>query len=214
MAVNPSRRPNLAVLADWLEGRLGEEQAAEVADAVEHDSGLADDVAWIRGLVRAREQLPLVDPPALLRQRLEQEFRRRNGASPAPGPDAPGAVTPPLVFDSRRDQLALALRAAGEADGDVVDLVWRSDDVEVVVRARSTSNDRVRLSGQVLTDLAADAPVFEAHASGPAGEVRSVDGDEHGRFRIDVRRDSERLRLSNGELSVEVPLDLHERGDE
>ena len=212
MAVNPARRPHLGTLADWIEGRLDEKEAPAVAAAVERDADLADDVAWLRGVQRSSRQVPLVEPPALLGQRLHQDFRRF--AHPSPSVLEPRVAQAVLVFDSREEQLAQALRGVTSQEMDaVVSLVWRTDDLEVVAQTRRTAPDLVRITGQVLTERRSEARVFEVVASGPGGERRAVDGDRHGRFRIEVEPGTEQLRLSNGERVVVVDLELDARRD-
>ncbi len=207
MDLNPPRRtPHLATIADWIEGRVTETESEQLAEAMEHDPQLRDEVTWVRAFLRLAKDLPLVDPPALLRQKLDQEFRRWTGALPiAPVRE----LFAELVFDSRRDRLQLSSRSGHTAD-DLVHLVWRTAMAELVVEARTTEGE-VRLDGQVLVQNPTTSPVFEATATGPGFAVCAVDGDGYGRFRIRVPATVRQLVLTNDEFSLVASLDLLDR---
>ncbi len=197
----------LTLVADWVGGTLDRATAALVAAAVEQDPELARDAAWIRWLIRASADHPLVEPPPVLRQRLRQSFRRWARDHAVHGDQVVEFPTV-LIFDSRRDQLQLAAR--GGAPGDQLHLVFRSELADLVVDARATAPGRFRLSGQVLLGHATSSPVFEAVASGPDVRVVSVDGDDFGRFSADVPDSVERLSVCNGEIRIVATLPLRQ----
>ena len=212
MNLAPSDR-DLTTVADWLDGRLTAGAAAELAAREPVDPGLRADAAFVRQVRAAGRSLPLVEPPELVRQKLHQQCRRRAD----PQPKRLAAVLElvgTLVFDSRRQQLPLATRRlpGGRSAHDVVHLVWHTDLAELVLEVRHDAESHVRLDGQVLLEQESASGVFEAEVTGPSTSVSAVDGDEFGRFSLRAPRDVSVLRVSNGELSLQV--DLHLEPDE
>jgi len=200
-------RPDFATLADWLEGRLDAETADRVAAAVERgDPGLLAAVDWLRGFMRCAEALPLRTPPPLVRQQLRQHFARWSRAKAIL--EQPVVRLPAvLMFDSRLDRPLTAVR--GAADVDVIHLAYRSDLADLVIDAHPLPDRRFRLEGQVLPISDSVAPVFEATVTGPGVEVRTIDGDELGRFALSpVPIEADALQVGNGELVLLAPLDL------
>jgi len=199
-------RPDFGTLADWLEGRLDAEQADRVAAAVERDPGLRAAVDWLRGFMRCAEALPLRTPPPLIRQQLRQHFGRWSKAKAIL--EQPVVRLPAvLMFDSRLDRPLTAVR--GAADAEVIHLAYRSDLADLVIDIHRLPDGRLRLEGQVLPIEDSVAPVFEATATGPGIEVRTIDGDELGRFALSpVPIEADALQVGNGELVLLAPLDL------
>ncbi len=195
-----------ARIADWVDGRLSEQESDQVAAAVAADPELQADLEWMQELVRTGRALPLVAEPPLLRQRLRQLYRRWARDQVAPAPSLFESFIMP-IFDSRRDRLAVGVRGP-YPDGDTIHLVWRTDLAELIVEARPSGADRFRLTGQVLLGHATSSPIFEAIATGPDCTVRTVDGDHEGRFALDVPSNATRLRVSNGDLTILGSIDL------
>jgi hypothetical protein len=197
--------PDLALLADWIEGRLDPVTEAEVAAAVEHGSrAVKDSTEWVRTFIQNADVDPLPVPPPLIRQRLRQSYRDwcegRDGRSPASGP----AI---LVFDSRVDRATRAVR--GAADRNAIHLAYRAERAELVLDVRMLGDGYARVDGQVFPNDETDAPVFEVVATGREVVFRVVDGDQLGRFRIaPMPLDRYDLAVSNGEFTVSAPLDL------
>jgi len=106
VSIDPGR-PDFRTLLDWLEGRLdadgAERVAAQVADADEQTLRTVD---WLRGFLTTARELPLAEPPPIVRQSLKQYFARWSRAQAAPAQE-PRRVHAELLFDSRRD-MALA----------------------------------------------------------------------------------------------------------
>jgi hypothetical protein len=198
-------RSELALLTDWLEGRLDPVTAAQVAATVKQGSReLTDPTEWVRMLVRNADLDPLAVPPPLVRQRLRQSYRDwcdgSDDRTPVPAP----AV---LAFDSRVDRPARAVR--GPADQNTIHLAYRAEFAELVLDIRTLGNGYARVDGQVFPHAETEAPVFEAIATSPAMVIRVVDGDELGRFRIaPIPSDRYELAVSNGEFAVTAALDL------
>lgn len=206
--------PDLTAVADWVDGRLEDDEAAELARRVTTDPALQSDVAFVRRVAAARSSLPLVEPPALVRQRLRQQLRRWAAQQePVRGTSVLELVAT-LVFDSRRQQLAVSTRRlpGGRAPSEVTHLVWRTDLAELVVEVRPDGEGHVRLDGQVLLEHESVSSVFEAQVTGEGVSVTTVEGDTLGRFRLRAPRRASRLRVSNGELSLLAELDLDPGG--
>ena len=210
MNLAPSDR-DLTIVADWLDGRLTADAAAELAARETVDPELQADVAFVRQVKDAGRSLPLVEPPPLVRQKLRQQFRRWADEQPTLSSGSL-ELAGTLIFDSRRQQLALATRRlpAGRSARDVVHLVWRTDLAELVLEVRPDDEDHVRLDGQVLLEHESVSGVFEAEVTGPSSSVTAVDGDILGRFRLRAPRDASLLRVSNGEFCILAALDLDE----
>ena len=201
---------DLTAVADWVDGRLDEEAATGLAQRIAEEPELRAHAEFVRSVAAAGADLPLVDPPALVRQRLRQQFRRWAHQQPSRAASMLELVGT-LIFDSRRQRLALATRgrrAAGRSPGDVVHLVYRTELAELVLEARPDGDGLVRLDGQVLLEHESVSPVFEAELTGPGIAVTTVDGDTLGRFQLRAPRQANRLRVSNGEFSILADLQL------
>lgn len=205
-AGRPARLP-YSTLADWLEGRLEPAEAARVAAEVEHgDPALQSAARWLGGFLRCSDQMPLLTPPPLVRQRLRQHFRRWSQAK-AILEQPPLIAEMMLLFDSRMDRPMMQVRGAG--DTTAVHLAFRSDQADLVVDLHPQPEGTFRLEGQVLPIDAEASPVFEAIASSEGFMIRSVDGDELGRFVLNALPATRtELRVTNGELLLVAGLDL------
>ena len=90
MNIDPGR-PGFRALLDWLEGRLDADRADRVAAQVaEADERIFRTLDWLRGFLTTARELPLEEPPPIVRQRLRGHFAhwsrgraRRSGGSAA-----------------------------------------------------------------------------------------------------------------------------------
>ncbi|MGH9185675.1 MAG: hypothetical protein ACRD0U_07675, partial [Acidimicrobiales bacterium] len=203
--------PDFASLVDWVEGRLDADADARVAEAVAAgDERTTRTVEWLRGFLATTQSLPLHQPPAIVRQNLRRHFTRRSEARRTLVRPA-HELTATLLFDSRKDLALAGVRAADDAD-DTLHLAFTTDRADVVLDVRRHGKDRVRIEGQVLLAESSPAPIFEATASGPGFAIRTVEGDELGRFcLLAVPGSATELRITNGDLLIVAALDL---GDE
>lgn len=192
--------PDLALLLDWIEGRLDASSAARVDAAVAAgDPATIATVDWLRDFARLARSMPLHDPPPIVRQHLRRHFRRESRSRPDPAYEPVRLVATPL-FDSRRD-LALAGMRGVDEPGEVVHLAFSTDQADLVLDVTPQGPHEVSIEGQVLLADVGEARVFEATAVGPAGLIRTVDGDELGRFWLAaVPVDTTELRVTNGEV--------------
>jgi hypothetical protein len=79
-------RPDFRTLLDWLEGRLDADRAERVAAQVaEADERTLRTVDWLRGFLTTARELPLEEPPPIVRQNLRQYFARWSRAQAALG---------------------------------------------------------------------------------------------------------------------------------
>lgn len=206
-------RAPMELAAEWVEGRLGPAEARLAEQQAASDPDFRGDVAFVRMVASAGEEMPLVEPPPVLRQRLRQSFQQWHRAPArhdARAGDGLLEVFASLVFDSRRQQLQLAVRGAATAmGGPVVHLMWQCELADLMLEARAgEAPDLVDLRGQVLLAHASASPVFTAVVSGAERRAESVVADELGRFRVIAPREVTSLRVSNGELAIVAELDL------
>lgn len=201
------QRPSFGLLADWIDGRLDGPAAEAVERAVADDERTAASVAWLREFVGTAGELPLHEPPPIVRQWLRQHFARWHEARAALQ-RAPVELSASLRFDSRVDVVLAGVRA-GDTQDDTFHLAYATDAADLVLDVCRTGPGRLRVDGQVLTEQPPQAPVFEATASGPTGETHTIDGDELGRFCLpDIADTIHQLRVTNGEIAINATLDL------
>jgi len=193
-------QPTFRQLVDWVEGRLTRDEAVEIGAAVR--SGGPDvqaTVSWIRDFIQLGRDHPLPTPPPIVRQRLQQSFRRHQGQS-----SPLRRETAALMFDSRDDAVVAGVRGGPSLD-DGYRLAFASESVGVLVDVLPESTTTVRLEGQVLTPEGS-APVWVVTVQFPGGRRTDSNGDRNGSFTVDrVPLDATRLQLSNGELEVDIP---------
>lgn len=208
---NDDTQPSFATLLDWLEGRLDDDDAAAVAAAVARgDARTQNMVDWLRRFLKVARAMPLHPPPPIVAQNLRQHFSKWCQAQAALG-RSPTEVTATLQFDSRLDVALVGVRSADDEDG-TVHLAFTSEVADLVIDAHRLPFGRFRLDGQVLPVVPSKAPVFAATASGPGIQVRTLDGDELGRFTLNEVPDRiTELRVSNGEFTIVAAVDLGER---
>ena len=200
------------MLLDWLEGRLdpgvADQVAAQVAAA---DERTRRTVEWLQGFLETASALPLHEPPPIVRQNLTQYFSRWSRAR-AELERRPRDVHIRLLFDSRQD-LALAGVRAGGSEGDAFHLVYTAEEGDLMVDVYRLGAGLVRLDGQMLLAQPQGAPIFEASVAGPGFTMRTMDGDELGRFSLrDVPESHCQLNATNGLITIVADLDLDPSG--
>ncbi len=198
--------PDFQTLVLWLEGRLPEQKASLVAEQVRlGDLRVQRSAAWLRGFLAVAADLPLHDPPPLVRQRLRQYFRAWSQAK-ALLEGAPEELTASLLFDSRQDLVLAGARSADGQDSEV-HLAFTCEAADLVIDLAPDSAGTFRLDGQVLTAQPGDAPMFEAVLSSDGFSLRSVDGDDTGAFVLSgVPPSDAQLTVSNGLISISADL--------
>lgn len=73
-------------LLDLVEGRLGEAEATEVTTLLREDEKARALVAWLQRFQQESEHTVLAEPPAALRQSLQEQFRARQQEQPQSEP--------------------------------------------------------------------------------------------------------------------------------
>ncbi len=159
---------------------------------------------WERALHRFGVDNPIPKPPPIVKQRLLQAFDRHRGVEPVPVHQ----VAVP-VFDSRDNAVLAGLRGPAEVE-ERYQRTFASDSHGVLLDIQPLADHAIRLEGQVL-GVESKARVWEVQVFFPFGSTTDIGGDENGCFAVDVARpDIDRLRLSNGELTIVIddPLGL------
>jgi hypothetical protein len=164
-----------ADVVDWIDGRLDDGAAAQVAAAVAADAELARSAEWYRTFRAASERMVLHSPPQEIRDLL---MRRFTSSRPA----APGIlerVHATVAFDSATAQLAFGVRAADT--GAVRHLVAESGTVDVALDLYPEDRE-VRVEGQLLP-ADPDAPAHGTVRLVRDGtELAVTEADDGGRF--------------------------------
>jgi hypothetical protein len=199
------------LLADWLDGRLPEHQAEAVRAAVPMaEPATQATVQWLHQFRILARAMPLSEPPPVVRQHLRRYFRLWSRARAALS-QPPAQLIATLLFDSRLDLATAGVRGVDDQDS-AAHLAYTSDRADLVLDLTRNGDGQVRVDGQVLAGED-EEPVFEAMVVGPYGVIRTVDGDELGRFSLpSVPDDTTELRVTNGDLTIVAALDL--RGSE
>jgi len=202
---------DIKLLADWLDGRLPEHRAEAVRAAVPMaEPETQATVQWLHRFQVLARAMPLSEPPAVVGQHLRRYFRLWSQARTALS-QPPALLTATLLFDSRLDLATAGVRGVDDYEN-AAHLAYTCDRADLVLDLSRNSDGRVRVDGQVLAGED-EEPVFEAMVVGPHGVIRTVDGDELGRFSLpSVPDDATELRVTNGDLTIVAALDL--RGPE
>jgi hypothetical protein len=153
------KRIHFETLADLVDGRLSENEAAEVrrqlADADPHTQA---DLAWLQALASFRGAMPLEAPPDRVREALRAHFRR--WAEERRRPSLFQRLVAQLTFDSRLQPALVGIRTGPTAPGQ---LLYTTDPMDIELHLLPAGPDRVRILGQALArdpDLdATDCPV-------------------------------------------------------
>ncbi len=161
---------------------------------------------WAEGLKRFGDRHPIPKPPPIVKQRLRQVFERYHGRAEAPVHQ----IARP-VFDSRDNPVPAGVRGPAEVSGHY-QRSFASDTHGVLLDVELAGDDKAHLEGQVI-GIESVATVWEAQVVHSSGSLTDIGGDENGSFSIaDAPRDVHLLRLTNGELIIEVHDPLGESG--
>ncbi len=200
--------PSTALLLDWLEGRLPDESAANLAQAVADDPSLQAQVAWWRAFLRISRGAVLADPPAGLLRQLQAPFAAYARQQRGPGPVR--AFIAALTDDSWQ-RLALAgvrntsLRHAPRQ------MIYSSEVADVALNIQAGSSDATfDMEGQIfaLADYAAAEFVVQLVQEGV--ERRLALSDELGKFSLaSLPAGGYALWLSSDQGEIEIsPIEL------
>ena len=204
----PKMKIDFSRLADWVEGRLSEEEARAVKEQVAvADSATLADVAWLRKFARAAEGAALESPPAEVRSALVSWFKAR----------AEGRQTPNLL---RRVVATLALPGglrpaagvrAASAQGVRRQLIYTTDDLDVALNFWPRAHDKnLDLEGQVFPRDDIELVPFTVQLLQGDTEFAITATDDWGSFALEsVVPGAYTMILSADQLEVSIiPLEL------
>jgi hypothetical protein len=164
---------------------------------IEHHDSSGDD-NWEQAFRRFAAEHPIPKPPPIVKQRLIQAFKNHQGRSAAPIHQMAH-----LVFDSRDDAVLVGVRGVGEVE-ERYQRSFASETHGVLLDFLPLDDHAVGVDGQVL-GVESSSRVWHAQVFFPSGSTSDIGGDEYGCFSIEVARpDIDRLRLTNGELIIDV----------
>jgi len=199
---------NFARLVDWMEGRLGEDEARAVEEAVERaDADTLAEVAWLRKFRAATDNVTIGPPPQEMRNALVDVFEAHARARRSTG--FMRRMLAGLAFDSNL-QPSAGLRAAG-AQRSRRQLIYHADEFDLAINllARGPDND-LDLDGQVLPREGEEPGLFSAQLLRDAKETALTVVDEVGSFAFErIPPGSYELVLSADQVEILVaPLDV------
>jgi hypothetical protein len=195
----------MALILDWLEGRLSPERARAVEVGIANggpETALL--VSWVREFMRDAALLPLATPPPLVSQRL-----RRLLTSKHQGRRHRREFTAVPILDTRRTEQLVGVRAPAQA-GSRFQLTFGADPAVIVLDVQPASDGTATIRGQVIPDDAS-LPVFHATAIGPSGRATTILGDDLGGFTLrGVPLDVDFVVVTNDDVDIVVPVHLGE----
>jgi len=175
--------PSLARLADWVEGRLSDAEAQQVATQVAGAGAAAQgDLDWLRALAALRGRVVLESPPATVRAALRQAFVER--AHTQRQPSALGRIVAALTFDSGVQLLAAGLRGAGHAPRQ---MIYATEVLDIALHIQPRPQDqRFDINGQIFPKAALATAAFGAQLLDGAEQVAASAVDDLGEFQFEA----------------------------
>jgi hypothetical protein len=191
-------------LADWVEGRLSEEEARAVEEQVAADEATRAEVEWLRAFARMSENTVLEEPP----QEVRGELVRRFDAY-AEGRRTPGFLQhliANLSFDSGL-QPAFGVRSGASQAAAQRQLIYTTGAAEIALNIRPRPRDgRLDLDGQVFPADDADPASFSVQLLSGADEVSLTATDELGEFGFEsVPPGAYQVLVSSDRVEILIP---------
>ncbi len=199
--------PAFTEIVDLVEGRLPADRAARVRAMIAADPELESQLDWLEEFRRTADALPLLVASSAASATAPATIPSLDAGRGSRAVPAETELLGSPIFDSRRDRLALSVRGPESAERRI-QLVWQCGVAELLVEAEPADPGYFELTGQVLLGHATSSPIFEVTAHGPEVNVRSVGGDDQGRFRLKVPATLTELTVTNGDLTLVAELDL------
>lgn len=190
-------------LADWVEGRLPEEEARAVEEQVAAAGEETHaEVEWLRAFARASESTVLDSPPAEVRDELMRRFEAY-----AEGRRPPGLLqrlVATLALDGGL-QPAFGVRSAG-AEESQGQLVYTSDAADVALSIHRRLGDRLLdLDGQVFPAEGAEPAIFSVQLSSGATGISITTTDELGEFTFEgIPPGTYDILVSNEQVEIQI----------
>jgi hypothetical protein len=139
-------RISFKILADLVDGRLSESEAAEVRKQLTHaDPHTRADLAWLQALATLCQAMPLEAPPERVREALRTHFRR--WAEERRQPSLFQRLVAQLTFDSRLQPALVGARGGPPEPGQ---LLYTTDRMDIELHLLPAGPGRVRILGQAL----------------------------------------------------------------
>ena len=194
-------------VADWIEGRLSEEEAGAVEQQVARaDEETREEVAVLRAFIEASGHTALEKPPPSVRETLAHRFENHARGLQEPGlfrrlvaTLAPGGGLQPAGARSA---------GGGETQGQ---LIYTTEAADVVLNLRPRPGDgELDLDGQVFPAGEAEPDSFGVQLLSGADEVDIAATDELGEFAFEAVPPGEYQLIVSGE-EVEIlisPVEL------
>ncbi len=197
------------LLADWVEGRLSEEEARAVDERLERAGAVTRErVEWLRAFGRASELTTLAAPPNEVREMLGRRF-----AAYAEGVREPGLlrrVVATLSFEGEM-QPAFGVRSAGaeEARGQ---LVYTTDVADIALNVHRLPGGRVDLDGQIFPAGGEEPGAFVVQLVSGGSDVGITTTDELGEFGFEsIAAGEYDILVGNEEVEIQLsPVRLDE----
>jgi hypothetical protein len=163
---------DITQLLDWLEGRLTEDEAKTISDAVQADESVQAKVTWLQNFLNLSRSTVLIEPPADLLRDATTHFRAlAEGTRPANWLQRFVAT---LTSDSWQRLSLVSVRRTGF---DVMprQLVYQTDAADLVLNIRAGGDESVfDLFGQVFPKGESDPASFTVQLTQRGQEVESA----------------------------------------
>ncbi|QIN80462.1 hypothetical protein GBA65_20260 [Rubrobacter marinus] len=190
-------------LADWVEGRLPEEEARVVEEQMrDADEETLAEVEWLRAFARVSEGTVFDSPPPEVREKLERRFE---AFAEGRRPNLFRRLVAKLSFEGGV-QPAFGVRSAGaqETQGQ---FTYTTDAADVVLNVlRRPRDGRLDLDGQVFPAGEAEPATFSVQLLSGEREAGITTTDELGEFVFESVVPGEYEILVSGErVEIQIP---------
>jgi hypothetical protein len=196
-------------LADWVEGRLSEEEARAVEEQVAvAGEATRTEVQWLRAFTRVSGDTVLDVPPPEVREELIRRFDAY-----AEGRRSPGflqRLVANLSFDSGL-QPAFGVRSAGSQEAAQRHLIYTTDAAEIALNIRRRPRDgHLDLDGQVFPADNTDPASFSVQLLSGVDEVGLTTTDELGEYSFEsVSPGTYQILMSSDRVEILIsPVEL------
>jgi len=192
-----------ARLADWVEGRLSEEEARSVEERVAADGTMQADVAWLRAFNVVSEDTVIASPPPEVRDALVEIFekyadrKRRSGLLKR--------FVAKLSFDSGL-QPTLGLRGTSAPESQR-EFVYCSEVADIAISVRLRPQDGLwDVDGQVFPLDGTDSRAFDARLLDGSSEVATTTTNGLGEFSFEaVAPGTYEVLASSDQVEIRLP---------
>ncbi|NJM39495.1 MAG: hypothetical protein HC853_01340 [Anaerolineae bacterium] len=205
-----THEPSFLKLLDWVEGRLTEQDAATIAEAIAHaDPETQGTVQWMRALQAVSSRMVLKPLPQRHRQDLVRLFREQAEEGKKPG--FLRSLLATLTFDSRWQVATAGVRALNGLS-DQRQVVFSTDAAEVIISIHpSRDGDKLEMLGQVMSAEPSDTEKFLVQLLQNDVEFQNTQADPLGEFVFEkVPPGSYSLIVRTKHLEIQTPpVDLN-----